>query len=100
MGGNVGGPRPGVAEDGLGEHRTKSVKFIEQTPGRKLAAKMKEAEQRLVGMTGFRIKTVERVGTKLQQLLPNTNPWAGREDCITCKQGGVRKQDFHGRVVV
>ena len=65
---------------------------------------MREAGARLEGVTGFRIKVQENGGTKLQQLLPNTNPWSGgvcgREDCVTCKQGGETKQDCYKRGVV
>ena len=43
-------------------------------------------------MTEFHIKVVERGGSKLSQLLANTNPWAGgncgRQGCVTCEQGG------------
>ena len=52
---------------------------------------MKEVEMRLSGMLGFRTKIVERGGTSLKGLLPNTNPWTeakwGRVDCVTCTKG-------------
>jgi hypothetical protein len=40
--------------------RTTSVMFVEQTPGGKLASRLKQAGRRLMEMTGFNIKIVER----------------------------------------
>jgi hypothetical protein len=51
--------------------------FVEQTRGGKLLKALKEVETRLSGMLGFKTKIVERGGTSLKDLLPNTNPWAG-----------------------
>ena len=40
-------------------------------------------------ITGFRMKVVERVGVKLEQLLHKSDPWSGKEcerpNCILCK---------------
>jgi hypothetical protein len=84
--------------------RTTSVMFVEQTQGGLLAARLREAEQGLVGLTGFHIKMVERGGSKLSDLLPNSNPWAGgncgREGCITCGQGGDRLPDCFKRSIL
>ena len=49
---------------------------------------------------------VERAGTQLSQLLPNTNPWAGgkcpRENCHSCNQGGeeAKKEDCFRRNIL
>ena len=55
-------------------------------------------------MMGFRTKIVEGVGSKLKNLLPNSNPWKGtgcsREGCIPCAQPGDRKQDCRKRNIV
>ena len=56
------------------ELRTTSVLCVYQTRGGELANRLKAVEARLIDVTGFRIKVVENGGTKLQQLLPNTNP--------------------------
>ena len=85
-------------EDATSEEiRTASVLFVDQTPKGELARRLRELEPRLAKITGFRIKIVERGGTKLKQALPNTNPWSGsdcgRDDCVTCKQVDERLQD-------
>jgi hypothetical protein len=53
---------------------------------------------------GFKTKVVERGGTSLKNLLPNTNPWAGghcsRTDCITCNQGVEELPDCTKRSLV
>ena len=65
---------------------------------------LKEVESRLSGMLGFRTKIVERGGTSLKDLLPNTNPWAGtscgRTDCVTCNQGVEEIPDCTKRSLV
>ena len=84
--------------------RTTTVMFVEQTRGGLLAARLKEVEQRLVEMTGFHVKMVERGGVKLSELLPNSNPWAGgncgRTGCVTCGQGGERLPDCFKRSIL
>ena len=70
--------------------QTRSVLFVEQTPGGKLAKDIREVLTRLETLLGFKVKVVERSGTSLRNLMPNTNPWAGarcsRLDCVTCNQ--------------
>ena len=79
------------------EYRTTSVLFIDQTRGGELARRLRAVEPRLQQMTGYRIKIVEKGGSKLKHLLPNTNPWKGsrceREDCTTCAQDDEEAQD-------
>jgi hypothetical protein len=78
--------------------------FVEQTKGGLLAARMKEVELRLREVTGFKIKVTETGGSKLQHLLPNTNPWAGgmcqRKECVTCGQEGEKKVDCFKRNLI
>ena len=60
-------------------------------------------ESRTNKIVGFKTKIVEGVGTKLKQLLPNTNPWRGSNcgrDCIPCSQPGDLKQDCRKRNVI
>ena len=84
--------------------KTRSVLFVEQTKDGVLAKKLREVVARLEGILGFRIKIVERAGTSLKNLLPNTNPWSGshcsRKECITCNQGAGELPDCTRRSVV
>ena len=51
--------------------------FIPFTTGSKLAKDMREAEEKLGSMTGYRLKLVEKAGVKLEDLLTKSNPWQG-----------------------
>ena len=68
--------------------KTISVMFIPCTRGGELARRMREAEEELGRQTGYKIKIVERAGTKIIDLLHKTNPWQGedckRPGCLTC----------------
>ena len=70
--------------------RTRTIIFVEQTVGGKLAKTLREVLRKLEHILGFRVKVVEMTGTSLRNSLPNTNPWSGsicgRTDCITCTQ--------------
>ena len=78
--------------------------FVDQTVGGGLTKRLKEIEDRMTDITGFRVKISEMGGTQLSQLLPNTNPWAGskcsRETCHTCNQGDERLQDCFRRNIL
>ena len=54
--------------------------------------KLQNGEDRNAEVIGRRTKMVEMGGTKLGQLLSNSDPWSGgaceRMDCYTCHQGG------------
>ena len=65
------------ANPNISSAKIRTVLFVEQTRGGRLMKALKEVEARLSGMLGFRTKIVERGGTSLKDLLPNTNPWAG-----------------------
>ena len=76
------------------EIRTTSVLFVEQTPNGELARRFREAEVELAKLTGFRIKIVERNGTKVKNILHVTNPWAEgvceRAGCYPCATGEIK----------
>ena len=67
----------------------KAVITIPYTVGSTLAKKIREREPMMEKITGFRMKVVERVGVKLEQLLHKSDPWSGKEcerpNCILCK---------------
>ena len=69
------------------EH-VKAVMFVPYTVGSKLAKKMREAENTMQEMTGYRLKIVERAGTKLEDVLTKADPWqgqkCGREKYLLC----------------
>ena len=58
----------------------------------------------LEGSLGYKIKVVERTGSKLKDLFPLTNLWGGskcvRSDCVTCNQGGEELPDCFRRNLV
>ena len=62
--------------------------FVSYTAHSELATRMRDNEERLQGMTGYKLKIVEKGGTKLVDLLHKANPWAGqpcgRERCLLC----------------
>ena len=49
---------------------------------------MREAEEKLLSLTGYKIKIVERAGTSLEDLQHRADPWkgmdCGREFCLLC----------------
>ena len=67
------------------EH-VKAVLFVPYTVGSILAKKMRDAENTMQEMTGYRLKIVERAGTKLEDVLTKADPWqgqeCGREKCL------------------
>ena len=92
-----------------GESKTvKSVMFVPYTAHSELAARLRESEERLEVMTGFKLKIVEKVGMKLVDLLHKADPWAGedcgRKRCLICetkvKEGKQNSQDCHRRNMV
>ena len=67
----------------------KAVMFVPYTHGSRLAKKLREAEMTLEGMTGYRLKIVERGGRRLEDMLHKSDPWegqlCGRQKCLPCK---------------
>ena len=61
--------------------KTVTVMFVDQTVGGVLAKRLQMAEDRLAGITGYRVRITETSGSQLRRILPNTNPWQGM-DCM------------------
>ena len=63
--------------------------FVPFTKGSELARRMREAENTLQYITGYRIQIVERSGQNLEDILTKSDPWqgqdCGRELCLLCK---------------
>ena len=90
------------------EKKVKAVLFVPYTCHSGLAKKLREAEEKLADLTGYKLKIVERAGTKLVDLLTKSNPWQGadclRGSCMLCeskeKTGKNKGQDCHKRSCV
>ena len=88
--------------------KVKAVLFAPYTKNSALAMKLREAEEKLATLTGYKLKIVERAGTKLEDLLTKSNPWqgidCGRKLCLLCetkeKTGKNKGQDCHKRSCV
>ena len=73
-----------------------------------MAKLLRENEEKLVQLTGSKVKIVERTGTKIQDLLTRSNPWKGhdcqRENCLLCftklRTENNKTQDCHQRNIV
>ena len=65
---------------------------------------MREVLQRLEGVVQFKVKVAERTGSKMKDILSNTNPWAGAHcgqiGCITCNQSTEDMPDCTKRSLV
>ena len=76
-------------EEGEDGTRIVSVMFIPFTVGGELSRRLKAAESELAKQTGVKIKIVEKVGTKLVDLLHQSDPWQGadceRNNCLVCR---------------
>ena len=69
--------------------KIKGVMFVPYTKHSELALRLRESEEKMEEMTGYRIKIVEKGGTKLVDILHKANPWAGedcrRPGCLLCE---------------
>ena len=83
--------------------KASTVMFVPWTSKGKLISSLKEAEERLVGMTGFKVTYQEEGGTPLW-LMFSTNLVEGvfynRDRCMTCKQNDDKKVDCFASNVV
>ena len=83
----------------------KAVIFVPHTEGSVLAKALRELEELMFKITGYRIKIQERAGTPLERILHKSNPWSGqdcmRESCLLCTTKAVtgknKTQDCHRR---
>jgi hypothetical protein len=70
------------------DKKIKSVMFVPYTKHSELATRLRESEESMATMTGYKLKIVERGGTKLVDMLHKANPWAGqdcgRKRCLLC----------------
>ena len=68
--------------------KVKAVMFVPYTRHSELATRLRESEETMCGMTGYKLKIVEKGGTKLVDILHKANPWAGqhceRAKCMLC----------------
>ena len=55
--------------------------------------RLRETEEQLATITGFRVKVVEKSGTTLKPILVKSDPWADgkcrRRRCLSCEAAGV-----------
>ena len=76
--------------------KTRTVLFVDQTPGGELAGRLKALYLGLESTMGFKIKVVERTGKTLRSSFPLTTLWdgleCGRTKCIPCHQGAEEIQ--------
>jgi hypothetical protein len=90
---------------GTARSKIKSVMFVPFTKHSELATRLRDNEERMEQMTGYKLKIVERGGTKLVDILHKSNPWAGedckRKNCLLCKtkrlEGKKNGQDCRKR---
>ena len=78
-----------VAARRQGDVRIAAPLFIQATEGSSLVALLKEEEEKLGGIVGWRYKVVERGGTMVKQLLTRSNLFSGepcgRSKCEACR---------------
>ena len=87
------------------EPLTISVLFVDQTVvGGELARRLQQVEDRLAGVTGYRVRIADTSGSQLFRLLPSTNPWGqgdcSRPGCYTCSQEGEKKVNCKERNII
>ena len=96
------------SEEKTNTDMVKAVMFVPHTHNSALAKNLREIENNLGGMTGSKIKIVEKSGVKLEDILTSSNPWKGqlcnRLDCLLCttklKTDKNNKQDCSKRNLV
>ena len=103
------GPKNKVdKKNGQDKNIIKAVMFVPYTTNGTLAKMLRENEEKLVELTGTRVKIVERTGTKIQDILTKSNPWQGqdceRKNCLLCitktRTGKLTSQDCSKRNIV
>ena len=65
-----------------------AVMFVQRTEGGSLVTRLRKEEETLSQLSGYRVKMVERAGSKLEHLLTKSDPFGGtdcgREKCYPC----------------
>jgi hypothetical protein len=83
-----------------GKSKIKAVMFVPYMHGSKLAKQLREIEETMEGITGYRMKIVERGGRKLSHMLHKSNTWEGkpctRQNCLHCDTK-LRKEKFNNQ---
>ena len=78
-------PQPGGKLDCS---KIKAVMFVPHTEGSMLALALRELENLMEKITGYRIKIQERAGDPIERQLHKSNPWSGqdceRKNCLLC----------------
>ena len=85
-----------------------AVMFVPYSNNGTLAKLLKKNEEKLVELTGTRLKIVERTGTKIVDIQTTANPWqgqdCGRKNCLLChtklRTDKLTSQDCSKRNVV
>ena len=72
--------------------KVKAVMFVPYTKHSELASRLIEGEEQMEKMTGYKLKIVEKGGTKLVDILHKANPWAGEEEVDACFAEQRRKR--------
>ena len=71
-----------------GRKDIKSVIFVPHTKDSGLAKILREKEEKIVEVTGDRVKVVEKAGRKLEDMIAGKDPWkgadCGRKNCLIC----------------
>ena len=89
------------------KENVKAVMFVPYIVDSMLAKRIRDVENTLQEMTGYRLKIVERSGTKLEDVLAKADPWQGQECCRKCllclikqRTGKQSTQDCTRRTIV
>ena len=72
--GKMGPKRKKIQDKNL---ETRSIMFVEHTREGEMAKNLREQLGRMENMRGFRMKIVERTGTKIKDMFSLTNIWGG-----------------------
>ena len=79
--------------------KVRSLLFVPYTEGGELARRLREEEEKLADVTGYKVKIVERAGQPVKRILHKSNPWegedCGREKCLLCISQSGKEEKPH-----
>ena len=79
--------------------QVKSVIFVPFTRNSDLAKNLRTKENEIYNITGDKVKIVERVGRKLENILSSRDPWkgldCGRQNCFLCNTKTLTGKDIN-----